>query len=139
VGRLSVLCGAALFTVIGAMFRSPWLSGVSFGVAMSVVALHLWATGRSLPRTTLLLLSGVPAAATVAVVARVWGWEDSSSADTRQTINELSTQEPDWAGQHALFQRSLIGAAALVLASVLVSVAVARWRKVNAAGSATAC
>lgn len=123
---LLLLLGATLLAVVGALFGSPWATGVGGAVVLGVLAVHPAVTGPAVPRSTRLLLQGGLLLLTLAGVVEIWGWAASPFGDTPPSASELIALLTDPVRQRTQFLRQLAVASCLILASACLGVAIGR-------------
>ncbi|MGI5216130.1 hypothetical protein [Plantactinospora sp. CA-290183] len=126
VNTLLLLLGATLLAVVGALFGSPWATGVGGVVVLGVLAVHPAVTGPAVPRSTRLLLQGGLLLLTLAGVAEIWGWVASPFGDTPPSASELIALLSDPVRQRTQFLRQVAVASCLILASACLGVAIGR-------------
>jgi hypothetical protein len=118
-----LLLAAALLTVVGAMFGSPWATSFGGVVVLGVLAVHPAVTDPAVPRTTRLLLQGGLLLLTLAEVMGMWGW---AAFDTPGSASELIALVTDPVWQRTQFLRQLAVASCLILACACLGVAIGR-------------
>ncbi|WP_157744462.1 hypothetical protein [Micromonospora viridifaciens] len=121
---LLLLLTAALLAVVGALFGSPWATGVGGGVVLGVLAVHPAVSGPAVPRSTRLLLQGGLVLLALAGAVEIWGWAASPFGDTPPTADELIALVTDPVRQRAQFLRQLAVASCLILACACLGVAI---------------
>jgi hypothetical protein len=123
---LWLLLGAGLLAAVGALFGSPWATGVGVVVLLGGLAIHPAVTDPAVPRSARLLLQGGLLLFTLAVVVKIWGWAASPFGDTPPSGSELIALVTDPARQRMQFLRQLTVASCLILACACVGVAIGR-------------
>ncbi|MEU7799524.1 hypothetical protein AB0J14_26420 [Micromonospora arborensis] len=123
---LLLLLGTALLAVVGALFGSPWATGIGGVVALGVLTLHPAVASPAVPRSTRLLLRGGLLLLTLAGIVELWGWALSPFGDTPPSASELIALVTDPVRQRTQFLRQLAVAGCLILACVCFGVAIGR-------------